>query len=403
MLSILGLDMQLLAMLAFLGCEHMLGRDLLEGTARKVLLMVVVLVFVVRMLPTWASYGHGMHSAVRTKRTEGGQAPLLEWASSEMQGWRQSMEDAHAVLCSMPDPLASQALFAVFDGHGGSKVASVASNELPKVVAAEASSLMNKAQAGSEDESGKVTASIIEKSLHLSMLSLDAALRKGGAEGVSGGGGPSPPIDPWLREAAGKSNNAFSLMGSTAIVAVLDCTDESKSVPRRLTVANCGDSRAVLCRRGQCIDLSEDHKPERPCEEDRIRRAGGHVVRAGVCHRIDGWGLNLSRALGDFHYKARDDLPPDQQKVIAVPEILTLELTAEDEFLVLGCDGIFELLSSQKVVDTVRKQFREGKSTTEVVEHLLDQACSRNLIQTRGRGGDNCSAIVVRFRRDSVE
>jgi len=149
------------------------------------------------------------------------------------------------------------------------------------------------------------------------------------------------------------------------------------------------------------VDLSEDHKPERPCEEDRIRRAGGHVARVGVCHRIDGCGLNLSRALGDFHYKARDDLPPDQQKVIAVPEILTLELTEEDEFLVLACDGIFELMSSQKVIDTVRRGFREGLSSEKVVEHLVDSACSRNLIQTRGRGGDNCSAIVVRFRHDA--
>eukprot|EP00971_Amphidinium_carterae_P189696 3765628-Amphidinium_carterae.2 len=39
----------------------------------QVLLIVVVLVFVIRMLPTWASYGHGMHGATRTKKTEGGQ------------------------------------------------------------------------------------------------------------------------------------------------------------------------------------------------------------------------------------------------------------------------------------------------------------------------------------------
>ncbi|CAJ1351500.1 unnamed protein product [Effrenium voratum] len=193
---------------------------------------------------------------------------------------------------------------------------------------------------------------------------------------------------------ASQRGNAFSLVGSTAIVALVDNAGPQRSV----TVANCGDSRAVLCRDGKAIELSEDHKPELASEEQRIRQAGGSVKMIGPCHRIDGWGLNLSRALGDFHYKARQDLSAEQQKVIAVPEIRSIQLDDDDEFLVLACDGCFELHTSQKVVDIVRDALRAGVTVKQAAEELVDQSCSPNLVKTRGKGGDNCSAIIVKFR-----
>eukprot|EP00435_Cladocopium_sp_Y103_P045188 s916_g12.t3 len=193
---------------------------------------------------------------------------------------------------------------------------------------------------------------------------------------------------------ANRQRNAFNLIGSTAIVALVDCRGSQRSV----TVANCGDSRAVLCRGGKAIELSEDHKPELESEEQRIRLAGGSVKLIGPCHRIDGWGLNLSRALGDFHYKARADLSAEEQKVIAVPEIRTVQLDDEDEFLVLACDGCFELHSSQDVIDIVNGALRAGVDVKQAAEQLVDKSCSPNLVKTRGKGGDNCSAIVIKFR-----
>lgn len=58
--------------------------------------------------------------------------------------------------------------------------------------------------------------------------------------------------------------------------------------------------------------------------------------------------------------QARPDLSPEEQKVVAAPEIRTLELTDEDEFLVLGCDGVFELHTSQRVIDIVRQGLQGG-------------------------------------------
>lgn len=63
---------------------------------------------------------------------------------------------------------------------------------------------------------------------------------------------------------------------------------------RELYVANAGDSRCVVCRRGQAIEMSLDHKPEDETEMERIVKAGGKVTADG---RVNG-GLNLSRALG---------------------------------------------------------------------------------------------------------
>merc|ERR1711920_1119421 len=134
-----------------------------------------------------------------------------------------------------------------------------------------------------------------------------------------------------------------------------------------------------------------------PVERARIEGAGGFVGQVGPCQRIDGWGLNLSRALGDFHYKARDDLPADEQKVSAYPEVMTWEITDEDDFLFLGCDGVFELNTNQSAVDHVRAPLQAGKTVTEAVADLVDACCSPNLLQTQRQGGDNVSAMVIRL------
>jgi serine/threonine protein phosphatase PrpC len=103
--------------------------------------------------------------------------------------------------------------------------------------------------------------------------------------------------------------------GATAIVAVM--------VGRTLTVANAGDSRAVLARGAYGVmALSLDHKPSQPTELRRIVQAGGFVNSFG---RING-NLNLSRSIGDLKYKQVKHLPPAQQMITAEPDIVQLRL-----------------------------------------------------------------------------
>jgi serine/threonine protein phosphatase PrpC len=88
---------------------------------------------------------------------------------------------------------------------------------------------------------------------------------------------------------------------------------------RTLTVANAGDSRAVLCRvGGKTEPLSFDHKPQQDRELSRIRRAGGFVNQFG---RVNG-NLNLSRSIGDLKYKQVPGIPPAEQMITAEPDII---------------------------------------------------------------------------------
>lgn len=444
-------------LLLFLMIDMIPGNDILDPWLRKLIVGATVVLLASKLVqPFFAPTGRQLpHSASREKRSATGKGAGLEWASVEMQGWRPAMEDAVLIVPELPDPLSGEALFAVFDGHGGSQVSRIASQEFPKVLAACATNLerlrvsgtsngggesaeetpvtakeasdcsgggdaaaaqesdggtANRVGTGSNSESSRDRCTQVGKLLHVALLSMDALLRRGG-EGRTAVG--RPRSDPLGRlEGNMESKNAFNLVGSTALIALIEHaggrpavgTDASNgdaiaAKPEespRLAIANCGDSRAVLCRSGRAIELSTDHKPELKVEEERIRRAGGLVAQAGPCHRVDGWGLNLSRALGDFHYKARTDLPAEQQKVIAVPEIRTLELEEGDEFVILGCDGIFELNSSQGAVDIVRTSLANGSSLQVAVQELVDRSCSKDLMATRGRGGDNCSAVVFR-------
>jgi serine/threonine protein phosphatase PrpC len=111
-----------------------------------------------------------------------------------------------------------------------------------------------------------------------------------------------------------------------------------------ITIANVGDSRALLIRSdGRMISLSNDHKPELTVEKARIMAAGGFVQ----ANRVDGQ-LAMSRAFGDWPYKGNSKLKADEQKVIAVPEIMT-ETAYDGDALLICCDGIFEQLSNEQV------------------------------------------------------
>ena len=120
--------------------------------------------------------------------------------------------------------------------------------------------------------------------------------------------------------------------------------------------ANAGDSRSVLGVKGRAKPLSFDHKPQnegqksrlRPCvaqltcectgEKARITAAGGFVDFG----RVNG-NLALSRAIGDFEFKKSADLSPEQQIVTAFPDVVMHDVSSDDEFLVIACDGTIML------------------------------------------------------------
>lgn len=73
-------------------------------------------------------------------------------------------------------------------------------------------------------------------------------------------------------------------------------------------------------------------------------QAGGFIAEG----RVNG-SLNLSRALGDMEYKQARELSAGEQMVTALPEVRTLHLESGHEFLLLACDGIWDVLTNQEV------------------------------------------------------
>ena len=159
----------------------------------------------------------------------------------------------------------------------------------------------------------------------------------------------------------------------------------------QLIVANAGDSRCVLCRSGEASALSRDHKPTDPDEHARIAAAGGFVTEG----RVNG-SLNLSRALGDMEYKQRRDLPAEAQAVTALPEILATEIHDCDEFIILACDGIWDVMTNQEAVDFVRE--RIGKLPLQKICEEICDFCLAPDTAGVGKGCDNMTVMVVSLK-----
>jgi protein phosphatase 1B len=92
---------------------------------------------------------------------------------------------------------------------------------------------------------------------------------------------------------------------------------------------------------------------------------------------VDG-DLAVSRAFGDFEYKARNDLPAEQQRVSPVPDIKIVERSDRDDVLILACDGLWDVMTSPEAVQAVREIYASGESNMQlVVEEMLDLALDK--------------------------
>lgn len=149
-------------------------------------------------------------------------------------------------------------------------------------------------------------------------------------------------------------------------------------------VANAGDCRAVLCRRGKAVEMSRDHKPMCSKEKRRIEASGGYVY--------DGYlngQLNVARALGDWHVEGMKST--DGGPLSAEPELMKTKLTEEDEFLIIACDGIWDVFRSQNAVDFARRRLQEHNDPAMCSKDLVDEALKR-------KSGDNLAVVVVCFQ-----
>jgi len=257
------------------------------------------------------------------------------------QGTRNTMEDASTVIsnlkckgsrCIRSDENNHIHFYAIFDGHGGSACAIWLSQNLHLLV-----------------ERFLVSEVDVEKALELAFEEADRILVQ-----------EHPEIDS----------------GSTCIAVLIE---EATST---LWVANVGDSRCVISSDGAATALSIDHKPSHPPEEERIKAAGGWVSFG----RVMGF-LGVSRAFGDSEMKAASS-----KMIIATPEISTRNLTSKDEFLVLACDGLWDVFENEDVCNLIRQTFKENQNCTQVCKETVRQAI--DIYNTN----DNVSVITVKLQ-----
>jgi serine/threonine protein phosphatase PrpC len=416
---------------------------------------------------THYTMGNLLGAPVVDKEThEGATSEGILFAVSTMQGWRVHMEDAHIMEANLyadervvadddsskpvyvQIPLSGHALFAVFDGHGGTFAALYSCRNFCRVLARQpsfvkyakwwtqeqerntheqqpqdATALNNKNQEGLD---------LLENALMSTFVDLDreiaCALKSSpvdnaddpyhdASHGTTGGAAVAAashgddaedddvgsPADSALKRLEEEGDS-----GTTACVVLL--------TPQYIVCANAGDSRAVLSRKQATgagsttsstaasdlsadsmassnadamktvIPLSYDHKPEDMEEESRIRAAGGYVSGG----RVEG-DLALSRALGDYRFKNMDTvmggtaalqeqsnpenattatrlMRPGDQKVSPVPDITIHARNPQlDEFIIVACDGIWDVQTNYEGIQMVSSIFNEGESVLGLV------------------------------------
>lgn len=107
-----------------------------------------------------------------------------------------------------------------------------------------------------------------------------------------------------------------------------------------------GDSSAMLCMRdGTVTMLTEPHKPDRPDERQRIEGVGGHVMAFFGVWRVAGV-LAVSRAIGDR---------PLKPSVSAEPDIRHIKLDSSVDFILLACDGLWDVMDASSAAAFVRE------------------------------------------------
>lgn len=272
-------------------------------------------------------------------------------ASCTMQGWRRTHEDAH-IFAFSSGGVEDSGVFAVLDGHGGSAAAHQGAAILKE-------KLVDLARRGALPNSAA------ERELEEVFIGADQQLRS------------QLPAD--------------ERSGSTVVAAIIT---RSPSLEYCVQLAHCGDSRAVLCSQGRLF-CSEDHKPGREDETRRIVAAGGtvaHGALGGGPLRVDG-ALAVSRAIGDFQFKPAS-MEPKLCKVTALPEVQTITRVSAGDWLLLACDGIFDVFSNEEIQEFISPRIAAaapdpvdgGIVMAELLQACLDKGSK-----------DNCTACLVQL------
>lgn len=316
--------------------------------------------------------------------------------------------------------LPGHSIFAVFDGHGGTFAALYSGRNLCRVLSrqpkfvqyakfmeerAEKEKLLTKSRervqyitTGLEYIEGALRDAFVELDMEIASAlqgskipDADTPYHKDEpGHAATGAGGDMDTSETGGQDATSEADSTLQLLekegdsGTTANVVII--------APQWVVCANAGDSRSVFSKHGnKAVPLSYDHKPDDEEEERRIRAAGGYVAGG----RVEG-DLAVSRGLGDFRFKhmqtvlsggkgsKADDkaekdqnmVEPDDQKVSPVPDVIIQNRSADkDEFIIVACDGIWDVQTNYEGVKSVAEMFQEGESDLGLICEEVNRSC----------------------------
>lgn len=191
-----------------------------------------------------------------------------------------------------------------------------------------------------------------------------------------------------VRQPSFKTNPEEAMKEGFSITDVRFCQKDLKSgstavatliTGDKLTVGWLGDSQAYLIRKGKSVQLVVPHKPEQKSEEERIKAAGGMVLWLGAW-RVNG-NLSVSRAIGDVS---------DKKFVIGDADVESWDLDGSEDYLVVACDGIWDVMTGDEIVECVDDHFNRGGEKSKTAEVIV------NVSKSKG-SGDNMTCIVMFF------
>lgn len=257
----------------------------------------------------------------------------LIWGCYHNIGGRPYQEDTYIADVSIGD---IYNLFGVFDGHGGSDISEFLSENAPDFIS----------------KSILEYEGLIEPALKDAFINLDKNI---------------------------PSKDDIDTNGSTSIVVLIN---EDKIV-----CANCGDSRAVLLRNNECLKLSEDHKPERMDERTRIENSGGCVLWNTGIARVVGI-LSLTRAIGDKSLRKFGIIPD--------PDVVVLDRSSLDEFIIIASDGLWETVSSEEATQLAKRCIERAVSKGSSIKAASRIAANVLAKVSSCRGStDNITVIII--------
>ncbi|PPQ98607.1 hypothetical protein CVT24_003940 [Panaeolus cyanescens] len=333
------------------------------------------------------------------------------------------MEDAHSFVVDF-DSIRGQGFFAVFDGHAGKHAAewcgahfheylldslhSTPNDPIPDVLNETFHAVDDALSRMCEESDGKIHSGCTavtaflriedEKGLQPfaptppspvadspeSSQSLQVTVDGEGATDTTADDNASKSSSDSKDSSTKKKSSRFrraiqSISGSILSSASSSSQEQSRPTPvdsvpltippsntrRVLYSANAGDARGVLCRAGRAVRLTYDHKGSDKQEAKRITDAGGFVMSG----RVNGV-LAVTRSLGDSSMK---------EFVVGAPYTTETELCDEDEFVILACDGLWDVIGDQGAVDLVRDTFDAQAASEKLMKHALEHHTTDNL------------------------